>query len=321
MDNKYHTRCGVFLQPSASSILNCSKMDTTSLLVEAVLQRLLKEIGKLPMVGPGGDSRVKQPTQKGPRTQAGADKLQPINVDGLPDLAVAVRPGSFVKSAVMYKPRELADSINSFIDAILAARGRGDDIVSPTSYNLAKGLKAGCVVAKIDIYKSQRGTCADAYEVKLSAGPGYGQKIYGIAMAMAPSGRLMPDRTSISDKAIDRWKKISDEAGAARRGSIRLDDRGHPKTPEHDAVHTEDPSDDCKVFNAKGLEFLDYAYEMTGEEGDMLAKYVSAHESTMDRVLPQAKHMGLDRDDIDYVLSEAGSKLFGDVYTGKSSKI
>lgn len=94
---------------------------------------------------------------------------------------------------------------------------------------------AGIIVGRIVIGPST-GPCWGAREVRVSVGPGKGDTLYPIAAALSPTGRIMPDRGSVSPGAQSRWAKFPPESGAD------LDDINDPQTPP--------PEDDCEVHRA-----------------------------------------------------------------------
>ena len=91
---------------------------------------------------------------------------------------------------------------------------------------------AGIIVGHIVIGPSH-GPCHGAKEVRVSVGPGKGDILYPAAAALSPTGRIVPDRGSVSKGAQGRWAKFPPEAG------LELDDIYDPKTPP--------PEDDCEV--------------------------------------------------------------------------
>lgn len=121
--------------------------------------------------------------------------------------------------------------------------------------------------------------CDGAWEVAMSAGPGFGKQLYQSAYAMSPTGKLIPDRISVSDDnpetgargARGGWKKAEKE-----RPSKELDHLFPPHlTPEKD--------DDCRRHNEEGAEFLDRSYSSKGDEQNMLAELEANHRDAMQR--------------------------------------
>jgi len=98
----------------------------------------------------------------------------------------------------------------------------------------------------------KKGKCNGAWEVKQSAGPGYGKLVYAMGYHMSGqegSGWLMPDREGLSSPARGAWKGVRKKGGKSKP----LDNINH-KDPDfksdafHDEHHTDDPSDDCVTW-------------------------------------------------------------------------
>ena len=126
--------------------------------------------------------------------------------------------------------------------AIAAALGAARESAGPGArgYALEGELAgalgdAGIIVGRIVIGPST-GPCWGAREVRVSVGPGKGDTLYPIAAALSPTGRIMPDRGSVSPGAQSRWAKFPPESG------LDLDDINDPKTPPSE--------DDCEVHRA-----------------------------------------------------------------------
>jgi hypothetical protein len=133
----------------------------------------------------------------------------------------------------------------------------------------ASNLDAHRIIRGYTSIKQPSEPCNGAWEVKGSAGPGYGKLVYGVAYAASPTGILMSDRKSVSEPAQAGWKRARDQ-----RISKELDDFEEPKTP--------DPSDDCEVYKAPGREFLNRSYEVQGWENDVLVQLKRAHQRFCD---------------------------------------
>lgn len=123
-----------------------------------------------------------------------------------------------------------------------------------TQLDVAKAAARGSVVGYISVGPPQYGNAWGAWEVTRSAGRGHGKLLYAIGYALSPKGLLMPDRVSVSDSAIEAWRKAS-----ATRDSLQLD----PLPPEN---KTDTRVDDAEVHDKEGLEFLDRAYKAQGWE-------------------------------------------------------
>ncbi len=163
--------------------------------------------------------------------------------------------GPRMRVAIAYDADKLADVLS---------KKSGD----PTSH--LKTTLVDCILGTIMIRATpdQTGPCAGAWEVTGSAGPKYGKLVYAMGYYMSPTGRLIPDRFSLSQDAVLAWSKVG------KSSSIPLDDKTHPRPgrePFHDLHHTEDPSDDCLIYttgvpgdvafrNVRGVNRLDPRY-------------------------------------------------------------
>lgn len=125
--------------------------------------------------------------------------------------------------------------------------------------------------------------CNDAWQIAQSAVKhrGDGGIIYDVAFAMSPTGKLIPDRYSVSPSAKDGWKQQRD------RRSAPLDNVGahvsavNPTVKREHPFHTADPSDDCEVYDKENEWYLDRSYEARGHEAGILSHLKAEH----DRVL------------------------------------
>ena len=122
------------------------------------------------------------------------------------------------------------------------------------------------VVGYISCSPPSRGEAWGAWEVTAVAGKGYGKILYSIGYALSPKGRLMPDRSSVSDDARDAWKKAS-----KTHASLELD-----ALPPMNKTDTRE--DDAEVHDEEGFEYLDRVYKATGDENDMLNRLLAAGE-------------------------------------------
>jgi len=123
--------------------------------------------------------------------------------------------------------------------------------------------------------------CAGAWQIKASwvRNKGDGRMIYGLAAALSPTQKIMPDRGSVTSAARAGW------VSAAEKGfpSQPLDDIDHRICGEY---HTDDPADDCRVHHDP---VLDRAYEnperlrWVGELNAMHAE----HDAAMARLLDE----------------------------------
>ena len=94
-------------------------------------------------------------------------------------------------------------------------------------------------------------TCADAYEIKLAAGPGEREIIADMLAHMSAitgTNRYIADREFVSPAGRAAWWLMSPLA----KNKIPLDNVEHPpkgEDPFHDKHHTpDDPDDDCSTY-------------------------------------------------------------------------
>lgn len=114
--------------------------------------------------------------------------------------------------------------------------------------------------------------CYGAWEVTRSAGPGYGKLVYAMGYHMSPTGKLMPDRTSVSDSAREAWRKANKKSKG-----LKFDDVNNPKTS--------DPSDDCVIHYPPNKIFKSYddkkrsaVTKKTSDTGDKSKKFIANKE-------------------------------------------
>ena len=145
--------------------------------------------------------------------------------------------------------------------------------------------------------------CADAWEIKMAGGKGYGNILYP-AMFAAVGGPLMPDRHSTTDDAVKGWgkqgsrKKISLDNAAA--------DSGQKATPDDD-------SDDCEVRTWRqkdgkweGDPIIDKAYFPKGYEKSVLEKLLTNHDTFIESL----KDKDIDMNSFLAQISKAGVERF-----------
>lgn len=133
-----------------------------------------------------------------------------------------------------------------------------------TQLDVSKAAAKSSVVGYISVGPPQYGNAWGAWEVTRSAGRGHGKLLYAIGYALSPKGLLMPDRVSVSDSAIEAWRKAS-----TSRDSLELD----PLPPEN---RTDTRVDDAEVHDKEGLEFLDRAYKAQGWEKSAVDDMIAA---------------------------------------------
>ena len=179
------------------------------------------------------------------------------------------------------------------------------------------------IIAYISISEpSTDAKCNDAWEVNFSAGPGQGKLTYAMGYHLSPTGRLIPDRKTLSDDAVNSWKKVR-----SKSEGIPLDDQDHKSDQFHDKYHTEDPTDDCLTYPIKdtkkidkinrrtaGVDFetadaVNRSYEMgdMGYDFDMMS---SVHESTIEKI----KTFGFRKETFMDFLESSASMFFNKNY-------
>lgn len=182
-------------------------------------------------------------------------------------LAAVVRDAGSMKRVVVYDP-----------EVIRAAVERG---INPLSLEGAEDLGLRGYIL-IEHAPGWLGLCSDAWEVQNSwvRNKGDGRLVYGLAFALAPNGTLIPDRTSVSDAAASGWLRAGTKSENPLT-STPLDDIKHKKCgPDGLNSHTEDESDDCRVY---GIPHLDRTYQNPEREMyvSLLGSLEINHEATM----------------------------------------
>lgn len=150
------------------------------------------------------------------------------------------------------------------IDKFMTGMSKPPKTSLMTQFDVAKSAAKESVVGYISFGPPKHGQAWGAWEVTRAAGRGYGRLLYSIGYALSPNGLLMPDRVSVSDSAIDAWRKAS-----ATRDSLQLD----PLPPEN---KTDTKVDDAEVHDEEGLEFLDRAYKAQGWEKAAVDEMIDA---------------------------------------------
>ena len=129
------------------------------------------------------------------------------------------------------------------------------------------------------------GACDGAWVVFRSAGPGYGKAVYSVGYALSPSGRLMPDRRGVTDRAYRAWASAWDKGEYKKRP---MDDDQHVHALRGNEYHTDDPADDCSTYppylvkHGRDPRVVNHTYEGTGGEPVMLAAMRARHEKIVD---------------------------------------
>jgi hypothetical protein len=161
---------------------------------------------------------------------------------------------------------------------------------------------------------SGRGSCAGAYVVRFSAGPGYAKQLYGSAYALSPSGLLAPDRHSVSPEAYASWSKVA----SSRRKRVKLDSDVDPTTPDSaDDCEIHGPQDNDCAWDHRDPAPLNAAYAAEGWEKSMLAGLKKNHDAFLRALSSQGSYKGFGESFKD-ALESAASDFFNDAYTGAS---
>jgi hypothetical protein len=196
------------------------------------------------------------------------------------NLAAVIRHIGGKKQAYIYSISDLMSRIDKIEEIYSLGMGNGY-LNNYFANNILKGFIEVGVPSGIYRMSNSTGKCNSAWMVYRSAGPGYGKVVYGAGYALSPSGRLIPDRGSVSDDAIGGWKK----AFSSGRGRIPLDDIDHQHNVPGNEYHTDDPYDDCVVYDDESVngnaEVLNQAYESEGWEKGMLDSMMTRHENCM----------------------------------------
>jgi hypothetical protein len=188
---------------------------------------------------------------------------------GYASLACFERQDGTGRSAVIYDPSKLKDALGADPDLSAAAEDAvlGVLTVAPT-----------------------RHSCNGAWSVKASwaKNAGDGRLIYGLAYVISPNGKLIPDRTEVSDRAIKGWESAKNKGFQDKP----LDDYTH-KNCEKTKTHTDDESDDCVVHGLRMPEFLNYSYMIPDSEAEKYASLLSMMKKNHQNS-PQAEDALLD---------------------------
>lgn len=169
-----------------------------------------------------------------------------------------------------------------------------EDLVLDSPEILSDGPTAlkDCIVGRVHIVKPEA-PCWDAMKVASVAGPG--KLMYGLAYALSPSGLLISDREpeAMTAQSISAWRNMATKSS---RGRKKLDNIAAPATPE--------PEDDCDI---RPEEFLNYAYESEGWEGETLRSLQTEHERLVKRLTSDGK---VSRLLVELAISAAGFAYF-----------
>lgn len=209
--------------------------------------------------------------------------------------AVIKDTSSGTKVAVIFKTS--AASIEKMKKIISDERSNSATWVVKAGEHLLLNKEDPVVVGTIEIQVAES-PCWDGWEVKRSAGPGYGRVLYGLGYAMSPSGRLFPDRFSLSSSAKKVWARAAKE-----RKALPMDDEHKPKTPSEE--------DDCSVYGGEAA--IDSVYESQGWERGMLKQLVTSGEAAIKFASMGVKSSGSAAPErvLRYVLEKMTHEMFG----------
>lgn len=216
--------------------------------------------------------------------------------------AYAFMSGHQERSAVIYDSGVLSSTVNPIRSLLDAARFRSP--TNPAVQGLTSFLSKEIVRGMIVVGSPVDGKCNGAWQVLNSAGPGLGKIVYSVGYALSPTGRLIPDRGSVTDAARSGWD------AQATKGRIRqpLDDKKHRHNEPGNEYHTDDPSDDCGVYLRDPRwdpTNLNYSYDSMGDERGILDALMKRHEETM-----SVRWTEDERRELEAALNVAGLKFF-----------
>lgn len=225
--------------------------------------------------------------------------------DQAEDLALFVdAPGTTSPSLVLYN--------------VSALKGVKKTKRSSASYTAAVQRS---VVGFMELGVTRGGRPNNAVEVLGSwvreKGKGYGKKMYGYAMAIAPANTIMSDREQVTPDAQRMWLSIAKDPRVTREP---IDDKWHPAKGSdafHDDHHTPYPSDD-------GLTFDGNSPALAGLSGEDLKAAIDALNHTASSAAWEgevkeleknhaqaAASLGIPREDLEQDLLFAARNQFG----------
>lgn len=218
-------------------------------------------------------------------------------------LALHIMSSQQAKQVVLWDPRVLLDVIVRRIEGVQAGRYNvPSDIV--TFFHELKGINVAKLVrGVVRLTPPDEGDCRGAWMVKLSmAEKGYGPMLYDVAMSMAPSRVIMPDRLTTSQQAGGVWKFYADKRGDVK--ALPLDDITSPRTPP--------TYDDCTIVGDKKRPWLDMAY--VGSSTPETARLTKNSESAVYVIAKTLESNGLPADHvqsgIEWILDNAVGQAF-----------
>ena len=225
----------------------------------------------------------------------------------------------------------VAYDATSFLNSMKEAIKRGENVGKFVRYNTSASILGMIQLKEPGSY----GKCNDAWEVKKSAGEGYGKLVYGMGYHVSGevgSGWLMPDRKTISDKARNAWRSVRKKSKGKPLDNIKHDKDNFVSDKFHDEYHTEDKSDDCitwpispsspgkyainsdddgGVEDAETQDAVNRAYAM-GDMGYDFSKFSAKHEN----VIENLEKLGIKRDSIEGAFLDSALAKFGSDFVG-----
>jgi len=188
---------------------------------------------------------------------------------------------------VLYDPSILISSLHARFEKVKGDRVEGgdDDLFDLVfGSNLFDAIDAPIVLGMISMKPDRNDGCWNASVISLSAAePGYGPMMYDIALKTSPSGKLAPDRQSVTSDAEGVWKYYHDQR--ADVDFEHFDDVYDPKTTPKE--------DDCTLHEPyAGDHWLDGAYSMRGGGRDV-SELKSRHTAAMTRLIDESESLGI----------------------------
>ena len=153
--------------------------------------------------------------------------------------------GSVGKTGVAYRV--------DLLDYMLSAKQSGDPkyVEMELENMIVDSMVATVTIGKPATISASAGKCNGAWSISSVAGPG--KLAYGMGYFMSPTGKLIPDRSSLTTKAKEAWIGVHTMTAGTKDEGETLDDQEHPDKGQdsfHDAHHTpDDDSDDCVTWS------------------------------------------------------------------------
>jgi hypothetical protein len=187
--------------------------------------------------------------------------------------------------AFVYKHK---DEICGVIYDVTVARDNVEKIMNANSTEELNSFMIDQVIKGYVVVGPQiLSRCDDSWMVYKSAGPGYGREVYGLGYSLSPTGKLSPDRESVSRSAQFGWA-----AQVGKRPSTQFDDMSHSHDMPGNEYHTDDTADDCQVYQHGDDEIfvppevLNRSYERVAQDST-LAKTMTMNHETFMKELPK----------------------------------